>query len=326
MSLFGNEEAKQITGKVRVATTGTTLVGSTGVSVFTTEIKSGDTVVLGTTKRVVKTIEGNATLTLSESTGATGVQTGYIMQAPKYLSDADKKDNVYGVDPTEMGVTKGAGHAGWVKVKQHSGYVRTVNVTESGSGYGDVVPGVTFSAGGATGVAVMADGKVQSVTVNLGGTYTTTAPTVAIAAPAGFTFSTASGAGVNAASETITFATNHNLVNGDPLTYSFNGATGPAGATGPIGLVDGVKYYARITGATGVQLYSTAPGALAGTTGLLMNLGATGLAQTHKLVGVTATAGVTMGGRFNRKTYETIVANGSIASDLEDTIFPDTSR
>lgn len=323
MSLFGNEEAKAITGDVRVATSGATLVGSTGVSVFTTEIKSGDTVVLGTTKRVVKTIEGDATLTLSELTGATGVQTGYIMQAPKYLSDADKKSNVYGVDPTEMGVTKGAGHAGWVKLKQHSGYVRELTLTASGSGYASVTPGLTFSSGGATGVAVMSGGKVASLTLTDGGTYTTTAPTVSIAAPAGFTFSTASGAGVNATSETITFATNHNLSNGDALTYSFNGATGPAGATGPIGLVDGVKYYGKITGATGVQLYSTYAGSIAGTTGLLMNLGATGLAQTHKLVGETATATVTMGGRFNRKTYETIVANGSIASDLEDTIFPD---
>jgi hypothetical protein len=88
---------------------------------------------------------------------------------------------------------------------------------------------------------------------------------------------------IDVSSKTITFKTPHNFKTGRGLLYSFNGSTGPAGATGALGLNDGTTYYARITGSTGVQLYTTYAGAIAGTTGLLVSLGSTGLHQTHSL-------------------------------------------
>jgi hypothetical protein len=88
---------------------------------------------------------------------------------------------------------------------------------------------------------------------------------------------------IDVSSKTITFKTSHNFETGRGLLYSFNGTTGPAGATGALGLNDGTTYYARITGSTGVQLYTTYAGAIAGSTGLLVSLGSTGLYQIHSL-------------------------------------------
>jgi hypothetical protein len=88
---------------------------------------------------------------------------------------------------------------------------------------------------------------------------------------------------VYVSSKTITFKTPHNFKTGRGLLYSFNGTTGPTGATGALGLIDGTTYYARITGSTGVQLYTTYEGAIAGTTGLLVSLGSTGLHQVHSI-------------------------------------------
>ena len=93
---------------------------------------------------------------------------------------------------------------------------------------------------------------------------------------------------VDPSSDTITFNTPHNFETGRGLIYSFNGSTGLyAGTTGPLNLVDGETYYARITGATGVQLFSTFAGAKAGSTGVLMQLGATGLHQVHSFTQVS---------------------------------------
>ena len=94
---------------------------------------------------------------------------------------------------------------------------------------------------------------------------------------------------VDPSSDTITFNTPHNFKTGRGLIYSFNGSyTGATGSTGPLNLVDGETYYARITGATGVQLFSTFAGAMAGSTGLLMQLGATGIHQVHSFTQVSA--------------------------------------
>jgi len=96
---------------------------------------------------------------------------------------------------------------------------------------------------------------------------------------------------VNGTSETITFTTPHLIQTGVPLVYSFLGTTGPAGATGPNNLVDGTTYYPRITGATGIQLYSTLDGSVTGATAALINLGSTGVSQTHGLIAVNASGG-----------------------------------
>lgn len=94
-------------------------------------------------------------------------------------------------------------------------------------------------------------------------------------------------ANIDPTSKTITFLTPHNFKTGRKIVYSFNGATGPAGASGPIGLTDGETYWARITGSTGLQLFTSYAGAIAGSTGTLVSLGSTGLYQIHKFTQVS---------------------------------------
>ncbi len=94
-------------------------------------------------------------------------------------------------------------------------------------------------------------------------------------------------ANINPTSKTITFVSPHNFKTGRKIIYSFNGATGPVGSSGPIGLTDGETYYARITGSTGFQLFTSYAGALAGSTGSLVSLGSTGLYQIHKFTQVS---------------------------------------
>jgi len=128
MSLWGKEEALSVTGNVRIPSNGSTLTGATGTAVFLTQIKNGDTLVLGTTRYPVLTVDGDATLTLAGATGATGLQAAKVIQSPKYLSDSEKKTSVFGVDTNEVGIgaTGATGafhpaHAGWVKITRGTG-------------------------------------------------------------------------------------------------------------------------------------------------------------------------------------------------------------
>jgi hypothetical protein len=232
MSLWGNKDKVTVGGTYNISAAG--VIGVTGATGFPTSVQPGDSVVVGSDEYIVKSVSGSTGLTVFVNDyGATGAkaantQTIYFQEKPKYILDQDR-EKVYGVDETEIGVTKAPGHAGWVYVKQHAGYVKEVTLNTTGAtGYNPAAPPpVTFSAGGASGVAVVSSaGAVTSVTVTNGGSYTTSAPTVTI---------------------------------------------GSTGATGVVGTV-------------------------------------------------------IMGGRFNRKTYETLVAMGIPAAtmgDAEDTIFPD---
>jgi hypothetical protein len=234
MPLWGNKDKVTVGGNYTLSATG--VVGVTGATGFPTSVRSGDSIVFETSpvsEYVVKTVSGSTGMTVFVNEyGATGAKvigsTGiFFQQKPKNLLDPERKD-VYGVDTTEAAVTNGPAHAGWVEVKQGSGYVKEVVLNTTGAtGYNpSVPPPVTFSAGGASGVAIVSPaGAVTGVVVTNGGVYTTTAPTVAI---------------------------------------------GSTGATGVVGTV-------------------------------------------------------IMGGRFNRTTFETLVAMGVPAAtmgDAEDTIFP----
>lgn len=129
MSMWGFKEAQALTSVVKATTgsatlTGATgpnmLAGSTGPTQFTSELEPGDTIQFqlagATGVFVVKSIESATSLTLTEAvTGATGIyRVAQYAEKPKYLSDTDKKENVYGVDTTESAL-KGI-HPGWVKV------------------------------------------------------------------------------------------------------------------------------------------------------------------------------------------------------------------
>lgn len=197
MPLWGNKDKVTVGGNYTLSATG--VVGVTGATGFPTIVKSGDSIVFETSpvsEYIVKTVSGSTGLTVfvneygatgAKVIGATGI---FFQEKPKYILDPER-ELVYGVDTKEMGATgptgalinPGPGHAGWVKVTQGAGYVKEVILNTTGAtGYNpSVPPPVTFSAGGASGVAVVSPaGAVTGVTVTVGGVYTTSAPTVTI--------------------------------------------------------------------------------------------------------------------------------------------------
>jgi hypothetical protein len=340
MSIIGNKDKISVSGQYNISNTG--VIGVTGATGFPTSVKVGDSVVVGSAEYVINSISGSTGMTVftAEFGGATGItaqsaQTIYFQQKPKYVkfitdpSSIGGRSDIYGVDEVEESVARTHGvhpqHAGWVRVKQGSGYVTSIDILEPGSAYGTSVPTVSFSGtGGASGVAVVASGAVTGVTINgAGGSYTTVAPYATFGAPPKLVFNT--NTSVNTSSEAITFTTNHNLNTGDRLVYK-----GASGATGAIGLTYNTTYYAKPTGATGVQLYTTLVGAQTGaTTPILVNLTADSVGYGVYLQGITAVGATSaMGGRFNRKTAETLVVLGDASQatmgDAEDTIFPDS--
>jgi hypothetical protein len=136
MARWGKKEKLDLIGSVRLTTGSATVLGATGPNMvagstgptqFLTQVKAGNTITVplaaATGVFVVASVESNTSLTLTENvTGATGVYvTGaFATQVPNYLSDAEKKESVFGVDITEAGVTPVA-HAGWVKVTHGTG-------------------------------------------------------------------------------------------------------------------------------------------------------------------------------------------------------------
>lgn len=196
MPIHGIKDKVTVGGLYDISTGGVISVqGSTG---FPTSVRPGDSVVVGSNEYVISSVSGSTGLTVFVNDyGATGVlgatgQTIYFQEKPKHVT-ADLRSKVYGVDIVEMGAsgpvgfagTPGPAHAGWVNVIQHSGYVQAVNLASTGAtGYNpSSLPPVIFSAGGASGVAVVsASGELTGVTVTVAGSYTTTAPTCTVGA------------------------------------------------------------------------------------------------------------------------------------------------
>lgn len=118
MALFGNKDTKSITGTVAVTNGSATLTG-TGTS-FTTQLASGNTVVIANVEYRVVAITSNTVATLHKvyaGSTASGL-TITANEQPAYLEDADLA-KVYGVDVTEAQVTsnkaKGLDTPGWVR-------------------------------------------------------------------------------------------------------------------------------------------------------------------------------------------------------------------
>lgn len=118
MALFGNKDTKAITGTVDVTNGSATLTG-TGTS-FTTELKTGNTVVIASVEYRVVSITSNTVATL-HTTYAGTTASGLTITAneqPAYIAASDLA-NVYGVDTTEATIAanraKGLTTPGWVK-------------------------------------------------------------------------------------------------------------------------------------------------------------------------------------------------------------------
>jgi hypothetical protein len=341
MSIIGNKDIVTFTSKYNISSGGVVTRQTGSDSFFTKATVAGDSINYAGQEYVIDTVDSATQVTVNldefggSITGATGA-TVFVQQKPKYVkfitdpSSITGRSDVYGVSTGATGTFSAPEqqvartynnhpqHAGWVRHKNGQGPVDSVSLTEAGSAYGTSTATVTFSSGGATGVAVMSGGAVSSVTLGNQSLYSVNAPTVSFSAPPKLTFNSKDNVG--SSSETVTFTTNHNLNTGDRLVYN-----GASGATGMIGLTYNTTYYAKPTGATGVQFFTTLVGAQTGATAALVNLTADTGGYGVYVQGVTATGTVNMGGRFGRQLNETLVAFKNITNDAsDDTVFPDS--
>ena len=97
MALWGNKDSKSVTGTIAVTEDSKAVVG-TGTT-FTTQLKSGNTIVIANIEYRVESITDNTHLTLHvpyAGSTATGVSVTANEQ-PAYISD-DSLAQVYGVD------------------------------------------------------------------------------------------------------------------------------------------------------------------------------------------------------------------------------------
>jgi len=125
MALWGNKDSKTASGTVRLFANG--LV--TGVSTsFTTETAVNDYIKIGS-DYIVSSITNTTSLHVVSGTAggtitANAAGTAYTLsdkpisitfsEVPK-TKGSGQPSEVFGVDTTEVGVTHGAGHAGWVR-------------------------------------------------------------------------------------------------------------------------------------------------------------------------------------------------------------------
>lgn len=127
MALWGKNDDKTSTGTVQVFANG--LVTGTTTD-FATEAKVGDYLGINSTVSFVVSSITNATSChvvsskLGGSVNAVSSGTNFTLsEKPKFVSFSEvnkgsvagNPDAVFGVDTTEVGVTQGAGHAGWVR-------------------------------------------------------------------------------------------------------------------------------------------------------------------------------------------------------------------
>jgi hypothetical protein len=154
MALFGNKDTKAITGTAAVTNGSATLTG-TGTA-FTTELKSGNTVVIANVEYRVVSITSNTVATLHTNyAGATA--SGLTISANEQPASIAASDlaSVYGIDATEATIAanraKGLTTPGWVK---YSTYTDAQSNTRHKS---EVLVAMSSITGDAADDAVVAD-------------------------------------------------------------------------------------------------------------------------------------------------------------------------
>lgn len=237
MALWGNKDTKALTGSGSVTATN----GSTAVSGLTTsELKAGNTILIGGVPYKVVAITSGSAVTISPAyAGVTGSdKVVSANESPAYIPIAELS-SVYGVSAAE-------GRAGGAQLIG-------IQVTSGGTDYVEAPP-VTISGGGgtgATGTATVTDGAVTSIA--LGGTVTSyeTIPTVTIAK------ARLTDPEVDQPDSTFGYA-DHGLSAGDSVTYSNGGGASATGLTE-------IPYFVSSCGLTAdvFRLATTAPLAVA---------------------------------------------------------------
>lgn len=332
MSLWGNNDSVSVSGTVTITqnadlVTGNVVGSSTS---FNTTTKVGNYIIAGSNTYVVTTVGNSTFMTIkSGKNGANVVAqsggTSYnIQQGPAFVPLSESSDHaadgiiqgnaelVYGVDTTEMAVAN-ASIISYTIISSGSGYFANALVTVGGNGTANAQANTL--------------GKIGAVNVVLSGNSYTTAPTVTVAAPGAQAFNANTGVAANGF---VAVASNKFQVN-DYITYAV-----ATGNTKIAELTSGNKYYVVASNSTGVYLS-------AGKGGTALTLTPSTISETgHTLQGETATAAAVIsgakqgaahagwvrrvvgtGGRAGRIQEETLVAMGSIAGDLEDTVMKD---
>jgi hypothetical protein len=333
MSLWGNNDSVSVSGTVTITqnadlVTGNVVGSSTS---FDTTTKIGNYIIAGSNTYVVTTIANATFMTIkSGKNGANVVAqsggTSYnIQQGPAFVPLAESSDHapdgiiqgnaelIYGVDSTEMAVAN-ASVIQYITTFAGSGYSANALVTVEGNATANGLAGAT--------------GRITVLSVLAGNSYTTS-PAVTVAAPSAITFNALTA--VSNTNDTITISSaNSKFLAGDKVLYSV-----AAGNTAIGGLANGTFYFIQAANTTTVKL-TTAPGQAA------IDLTASVTETGHSLTGETATAAAVLsgakagaahagwvrrivgtGGRAGRVQEETLVAMGSIAGDLEDTVMKD---
>ena len=182
---------------------------------------------------------------------------------------------------TLTGVSNPTINATATAVLEATGGVKTITLTNPGSGY-TTNPTVTFSGSPTTAASAQVNlatyGTVKSVTVDAGGSGYTS-PTITFGDPPDIFF--AADTAVSSANDTITFSTGVIFENDDTVVYSNQGFSEN------LGLVDGTTYYVINvnTSANTLQLSSSQGGSAIGLTAGTQT-------QQHSIRGTTATGTV----------------------------------
>lgn len=226
MALWGNKDTKTLTGSGSVTATNESATVTGVGTAFTTELETGNTILITGVPYKVVAIASDTSLTINPVyAGETGSDKAVTAnESPAYTPVAELS-TVYGVDAAEA-KAGGAQLTGIEVVDGGTGYVEAPTVTISGGGGADLATGTASIGGGAV------------ISIALGGTVTSfeTIPTVVVD-KARLTNPT-----VAQPNSTFTKA-GHGLSAGDTVTY--NNGSG-ASATG----LTEIPYYVSSCGLT----------------------------------------------------------------------------
>ena len=226
MALWGNKDTKAVTGTIAVTNASGAVVGTS--TVFTTQLKTGQTLVIDSVEYRIAAIASATALTITPvyaGSTASGL-TVTANEQPAYISTSELSSVLF---------------ADAAEISAGGDNVVSVAVVNGGSGYAEV-PGIEFTGGGGSGAAAtvtLTGGVVSSIAVtNVGSSYETV-PTVTIQAPC-LTIPTS---GITTSTDTISY-TAHGQTAGAALVYD------DGGSTAATGLTDGTTYYVATAGLT----------------------------------------------------------------------------
>lgn len=278
MALWGNKDTKSVTGTIAVTNASGAVVGTS--TTFTTELKTGQTLVIDSVEYRIDAIASDTALTITPvyaGSTASGL-TVTANEQPAYISTSELS-SVFFADAAE--ISAGGDN------------VVSVAVATGGSGYVEA-PAVTFSGGGGSSAAATASisgGAVSTIAVtNVGSSYETV-PTVTVDVP----ILTIPTSGVNTTTDTISY-TAHGQAAAAALKYENEGSTSATGLT------DGTTYYVSAVGRTANAFKLATSAALAAGT-------------TLTTVAISGTAGEFTCANATLATGDRVMITGTLTGD-----------